>query len=175
MAEADVGKVIGRQGRIARALRTVVRASAARERRRVLLEMPITFQGVKLDNIEAITWGKTLPNGNRTLVLAADNNFTVTATEDSSLFTDANLDLVADRLSAVMLTSVPRNQASYVQRAGRAGLPQSVTAASSRQRAYSVASDSSGNAGGSSPTADRDGCSSASWRQSCSRRPARRW
>lgn len=44
--------------------------------RKLLLEMPITYQGIKLDNIEAITWGKTLPNGNRTLVLAADNNFT---------------------------------------------------------------------------------------------------
>ncbi len=39
VAAEDVGKVIGRQGRIARALRTVVRASAARERRRVLLEI----------------------------------------------------------------------------------------------------------------------------------------
>ena len=39
VAEDDVGQVIGRQGRIARALRTVVRASAARERRRVLLEI----------------------------------------------------------------------------------------------------------------------------------------
>jgi predicted RNA-binding protein YlqC (UPF0109 family) len=39
VAEDDLGKVIGRQGRIARALRTVVRASAARERRRVLLEI----------------------------------------------------------------------------------------------------------------------------------------
>ncbi|MET0349350.1 MAG: esterase-like activity of phytase family protein [Rhizobacter sp.] len=46
--------------------------------RRVLLEMPITWQGVKLDNIEGITWGKTLANGNRTLVLVADNNFTAT-------------------------------------------------------------------------------------------------
>ena len=44
--------------------------------RKLLLEMPITYQGIKLDNIEALTWGKTLPNGNRTLVLAADNNFT---------------------------------------------------------------------------------------------------
>lgn len=44
--------------------------------RKLLLEMPITYEGVKLDNIEAITWGKTLPNGHRTLVLAADNNFT---------------------------------------------------------------------------------------------------
>ena len=39
VAEADRGKVIGRQGRIARALRTVVRAGAARERRRVQLEI----------------------------------------------------------------------------------------------------------------------------------------
>ena len=39
VAPADVGKVIGRQGRLARALRTVVRASAARERERVLLEI----------------------------------------------------------------------------------------------------------------------------------------
>ena len=39
VAEADRGKVIGRQGRIARALRTIVRASAARERRRVRLEI----------------------------------------------------------------------------------------------------------------------------------------
>ena len=39
VAEGDVGKVIGRQGRIARALRTVVRASAVREGRRVLIEI----------------------------------------------------------------------------------------------------------------------------------------
>ena len=39
VAKDDVGKVIGRQGRIARALRTVVRASATRSDRRVLLEI----------------------------------------------------------------------------------------------------------------------------------------
>jgi uncharacterized protein len=39
VAPADIGKVIGRQGRIARALRTVVRASAARDTRRVYLEI----------------------------------------------------------------------------------------------------------------------------------------
>ena len=39
VAEGDVGKVIGRQGRIARALRTVVRAAAVREQRRVLVEI----------------------------------------------------------------------------------------------------------------------------------------
>jgi uncharacterized protein len=39
VAKDDVGKVIGRQGRIARALRTVVRASAARRDQRVMLEI----------------------------------------------------------------------------------------------------------------------------------------
>ena len=39
VAADDVGKVIGRQGRIARALRSVVRASAARRDQRVLLEI----------------------------------------------------------------------------------------------------------------------------------------
>ncbi len=39
VAPGDVGKVIGRGGRIARALRTVVRASAVREGRRVLVEI----------------------------------------------------------------------------------------------------------------------------------------
>jgi predicted RNA-binding protein YlqC (UPF0109 family) len=39
VAEDDVGRVIGRGGRIARALRTVVRASGARGDRRVVLEI----------------------------------------------------------------------------------------------------------------------------------------
>jgi uncharacterized protein len=39
VAAEDVGKVIGRQGRIARALRTVVRASGARSNERALLEI----------------------------------------------------------------------------------------------------------------------------------------
>jgi len=39
VAKDDVGKVIGRQGRIARALRTIVRASAARSSYRVLVEI----------------------------------------------------------------------------------------------------------------------------------------
>ena len=39
VAKDDVGKVIGRQGRIARALRSIVRASAVRSERRVLLEI----------------------------------------------------------------------------------------------------------------------------------------
>ena len=39
VAPADVGKVIGRQGRLARALRTVVRASGARSDRRIVLEI----------------------------------------------------------------------------------------------------------------------------------------
>ena len=39
VAPDDVGKVIGRQGRIARALRTVVRAGGAHEGRRIVLEI----------------------------------------------------------------------------------------------------------------------------------------
>jgi uncharacterized protein len=39
VAEDDLGKVIGRQGRIARALRTIVRAGSARERSSVQLEI----------------------------------------------------------------------------------------------------------------------------------------
>ena len=39
VAPEDRGKVIGRQGRLARALRTIVRASAARSRRRVILDI----------------------------------------------------------------------------------------------------------------------------------------
>ncbi len=39
VAQDDLGKVIGRQGRIARALRTIVRAGSMRERRRVQLEI----------------------------------------------------------------------------------------------------------------------------------------
>ena len=39
VAAEDVGKVIGRQGRIARALRSVVRASSVGSPQRVLLEI----------------------------------------------------------------------------------------------------------------------------------------
>ena len=39
VAEADIGKVIGRQGRLARALRTVVRAGGVEAGRRLQLEI----------------------------------------------------------------------------------------------------------------------------------------
>jgi uncharacterized protein len=39
VAEGDLGKVIGRGGRIVRALRTVMRATAVREGQRVLVEI----------------------------------------------------------------------------------------------------------------------------------------
>jgi predicted RNA-binding protein YlqC (UPF0109 family) len=39
VAPEDVGKVIGRQGRIARALRTIVRAAGARSNERAMLEI----------------------------------------------------------------------------------------------------------------------------------------
>jgi predicted RNA-binding protein YlqC (UPF0109 family) len=39
VAPTDVGKVIGRQGRLARALRSIVRAGGGRDGRRVALEI----------------------------------------------------------------------------------------------------------------------------------------
>ncbi len=39
VAESDMGKVIGKQGRIAKAIRTVVKAAANRENKRVSVEI----------------------------------------------------------------------------------------------------------------------------------------
>lgn len=39
VAEEDMGKVIGKQGRIAKAIRTVVSASAVKENKRVVVEI----------------------------------------------------------------------------------------------------------------------------------------
>ena len=59
-------------------LASLVGAAYTPMTRELLLEMPISFEGVALDNIEGISWGETLANGNRTLVLVADNNFSAT-------------------------------------------------------------------------------------------------
>lgn len=39
VAQADMGKVIGKQGRIAKAIRTVVKAAASKEDRKVIVEI----------------------------------------------------------------------------------------------------------------------------------------
>ncbi len=39
VASSDMGKVIGKQGRIAKAIRAVVKAAASREDRRVIVEI----------------------------------------------------------------------------------------------------------------------------------------
>ncbi len=39
VAEGDMGKVIGKRGRIAKAIRTVVKASASRENKHVVVEI----------------------------------------------------------------------------------------------------------------------------------------
>jgi predicted RNA-binding protein YlqC (UPF0109 family) len=39
VAKEDVGKVIGKQGRIARALRTILKASGVRDGKRVIVEI----------------------------------------------------------------------------------------------------------------------------------------
>jgi len=38
VADGDMGKVIGRQGRVAKAIRTVVKAAAVKDGRRVMVE-----------------------------------------------------------------------------------------------------------------------------------------
>ncbi len=43
--------------------------------REVLLTITPEFLGVRNDNLEAITFGETLDNGNPTLIIASDNNF----------------------------------------------------------------------------------------------------
>ena len=39
VAESDMGKVIGKQGRIAKAIRSVVKAAAAKEDRKVIVDI----------------------------------------------------------------------------------------------------------------------------------------
>ena len=39
VADEDMGQVIGKQGRIAKAIRTVVKAAASRENKRVMVEI----------------------------------------------------------------------------------------------------------------------------------------
>jgi len=65
--EADTTDVQG--------LKSLVGVTYKPMKRELLLEMPIVYQGVKIDNIEGISWGPRLANGHRTLVLVADNNF----------------------------------------------------------------------------------------------------
>jgi hypothetical protein len=60
------------------ALKSLVGAVFKPMTRELLLDMPINYNGVKLDNIEGMTWGPRLPNGNRTLILVSDNNFSDT-------------------------------------------------------------------------------------------------
>ena len=39
VAQSDMGKVIGKQGRVAKAIRTVVKAAASKEDRKVIVEI----------------------------------------------------------------------------------------------------------------------------------------
>jgi hypothetical protein len=57
------------------AFKSLVGAAFQPLSREVLLELPIPLQGLLLDNIEAIAWGPVLANGNRSLILVSDNNF----------------------------------------------------------------------------------------------------
>ncbi|MCR5355914.1 MAG: KH domain-containing protein [Lachnospiraceae bacterium] len=44
VAQSDMGKVIGKQGRIAKALRTVVKAASMKESRKVIVDIVDTAQ-----------------------------------------------------------------------------------------------------------------------------------
>ena len=43
--------------------------------REVLLDLPGRYDGVLIDNLEGMAWGPRLPDGRRTLILVADDNF----------------------------------------------------------------------------------------------------
>jgi len=43
--------------------------------RRLLLELPPNWQGLRIDNLEGLSWGHRLANGRPTLVLVSDDNF----------------------------------------------------------------------------------------------------
>ena len=58
VAGDDMGKVIGKQGRIARALRTVVKAAATREKKKVIVEI-ISVEEFEVEN----GGGEALENG----------------------------------------------------------------------------------------------------------------
>ncbi|UXE64571.1 MAG: esterase-like activity of phytase family protein [Woronichinia naegeliana WA131] len=42
------------------------------------LLLDLTSLGIPIDNVEGITFGSTLPNGERSLILVSDNNFSST-------------------------------------------------------------------------------------------------
>ena len=44
VAQSDMGKVIGKQGRIAKAIRSVVKAAASKEDKKVIVEIGISYE-----------------------------------------------------------------------------------------------------------------------------------
>ncbi len=63
-----------------KALKSLLNASYKAVKRELLLDMAIKYQGIKIDNIEGITWGPKLKNGNQSLILVSDNNFEASQT-----------------------------------------------------------------------------------------------
>ncbi len=54
---------------------TLVGADFTPMPRELVLEMGPDFEGVRMDNMEGMSWGPDLPNGNASLVLVSDDNF----------------------------------------------------------------------------------------------------
>ena len=49
VAQSDMGKVIGKQGRIAKALRSVVKAAASKEDKKVIVEIVQSHKGISYE------------------------------------------------------------------------------------------------------------------------------
>ena len=58
-----------------RQISSLVNAQYQSISKQTLLELPIQYNSIKIENIEGISWGPTLANGHRTLILVSDNNF----------------------------------------------------------------------------------------------------
>lgn len=58
-----------------RQISSLVNAQYQSISKQTLLELPIQYNSIKIENIEGISWGPTLVNGHRTLILVSDNNF----------------------------------------------------------------------------------------------------
>ena len=58
-----------------RQISSLVNAQYQSISKQILLELPIQYNSIKIENIEGISWGPTLANGHRTLILVSDNNF----------------------------------------------------------------------------------------------------
>ena len=92
VSQDDVGKVIGKQGRIAKAIRTIMRAGAVRYNQKVMVE--IDWRTSEL-NVKPRLWkvGVSFINRMLTLLIFATDDYPYSTVFTKNLFTSANGDL----------------------------------------------------------------------------------